>query len=269
MALVQELAQAHALAVEPVVQVVDPLLQLLQHQLLGDVLGDQLDQRVGGLLLQGHLGLDDMALVELLPEVGDQLVGRLELGRLGGPLVGHLGEHQLLHILHQHPEGDGLVQGLEGGVEGQDVAGLGPAELVVELGDHRAAAHLVEEVLGVEVAVVAAGLAAAPVDVDGHLVTVAGGTAHLDQLARRGPEAVHLGGHLVVGDLEAGQGHHQALVAGDGHGGTDQHHGLEGHRARLVARGDVDVGLVDGVDLGIGDRPGVEVGQGLPQGLPP
>ncbi len=45
--------------------------------------------------------------------------------------------------------------------------------------------------------------------------------------------------------------------------GSDQHHRVEGDRARVVARGDVDLGLVDRVDLGVGDRPCVELRQRL------
>ena len=41
-------------------------------------------------------------------EVGPQLVDRVELGHLVGPLVGDLGEHLLLDVLHDHPELHGL-----------------------------------------------------------------------------------------------------------------------------------------------------------------
>ena len=44
---------------------------------------------------------------------------------------------------------------------------------------------------------------------------------------------------------------------------------LERDRPRLLPRGDVDVRLVDRVDLGFGDGPGVEVGQRLADGLAP
>ena len=132
----------------------DPLAQLLSHQLLGDLLGDQFDQCLGGLLLEGHLGLDDVPLAEPLGDVGAELVGGLELRGLRRPLVGHLGQDQLLHVLDQHLERHGLAPAIDRRVEGEDVAGLGPAQLVVELGHHAPAAHLVEKVLGVEVAVV-------------------------------------------------------------------------------------------------------------------
>ncbi len=197
-------------------------------QLLGDLFGDQLHQGLGRLLLQGHLGLGDVPLAQPLGDVGGQRLHRGELGGLGGPLVGHLGEDELLHVLDQHLEGHRLAEPLQGGVEGQDVAGLGPAQLVVELGDHGPAPHLVEEVLGIEVGVVTVPtLGAGAVDVDGHLVTVLGRPGHLDQLSRGGSEPVDLGRDLLVGDLEAGQCDHEALVAGDAHGRADQHHGVE------------------------------------------
>ena len=80
---------------------------------------------------------------------------------------------------------------------------------------------------------------------------------------------VDLGVDLLVGHLQAGQGDHQPLVAGDGHGRPHQHHGVEGDRPCVLARGDVDLRLVDGVDLGVADRPGVEGRQRLTERLAP
>ena len=40
-------------------------------------------------------------------------------------------------------------------------------------------------------------------DVDRQLIAVVGRTGHLDQLARRGPQAIDLRVDLVLGDLEA------------------------------------------------------------------
>ena len=86
---------------------------------------------------------------------------------------------------------------------------LAPRSWSSSSGTTRPAPHLVEEVLGVEVAVVAVARSRSgrrAVDVDGHLVAVLGRTGHLDQLARRGPQAVDLGGDLLLGDLEARAG---------------------------------------------------------------
>ncbi|MDZ7732505.1 MAG: hypothetical protein U5R31_04785 [Acidimicrobiia bacterium] len=80
-------------------------------------------------------------------------------------------------------------------------------------------------------------------------------------------QVVELVVDLVVVDDRAGDGDPQAVVAADAHLRTDLDHGVEGHRALLLARGDVDLGRGDGIDLVVGHRAGVVVGQGLAQGL--
>src|SRR5664280_636608 len=161
----------------------------LDDQLRGDLLGHQFDHGLDGLLLEGQLRLDDAALPEALRDVGSQLLDRVELGGLGGPLVVESGKDQLLHVLDQYTERDLVAERLDGRVELEDVADLRPSQLVVEVGDHTAAPHLVEQVLGIEVTVVSGPLRslAGAVDVDGDLVAVAGRTRHFRQLARGGP----------------------------------------------------------------------------------
>ena len=66
---------------------------------------------------------------------------------------------------------------------------------------------------------------------------------------------------------EAGQGHLQPVVAGDGHHRPYLDHGVEADASALLAGRDVDLGRCDGVDLGVDDGPGVEVRQRLPQGF--
>ena len=121
----------------------------------------------------------------------------------------------------------------------------------------------------VVVGVAVVGVRPGAADVDRHLVTRLDRTRHLDELTGRRPQPVDLGGHLVVGHLERRERHHQTAVAGDGHDGADQDDGLEGDRTGLLARRDVDVGLVDRVDLRLVDGPRVELGQRLPDGLTP
>jgi hypothetical protein len=107
------------------------------------------------------------------------------------------------------------------------------------------------------------------VHIDRHLVAVANRSGDLHQLARGGPQAVELGADLILGHLEAGHGDHQPLVAGDGRRRAHGDEGVEGNGPRLVAGGDVDLGLVNGIELGVVHRPGVELGKGLTQGLAP
>ena len=84
------------------------------------------------------------------------------------------------------------------GVELEDVADLGPAELLVELGHHGPGADLVEVVVGGEagdgLAVLRAG------DVDGDVVAVLGGPVDRGQLGEVLTQAVDLGVDLLVGD---------------------------------------------------------------------
>ena len=119
---------------------------------LGHLVLDQLRDRVDHLLAQRQLRLHLLHHRHARADVGAQLVDGVELGRLARPLVGDVGEELLLHLLDEDLDGDvvTLVAAGDRRVELEDVAGLGAAQLLVELGHHRAAADLVEVVVGGE-----------------------------------------------------------------------------------------------------------------------
>ena len=73
--------------------------------------------------------------------------------------------------------------------------------------------------------------------------------------------------HLFVADGEARERDLQAVVARNRHNGPNLHDGIEGDGPAVLAPGDVDLGLGDGVELGVDDGAGVEVGQRLAQCL--
>ena len=83
------------------------------------------------------------------------------------------------------------------------------------------------------------------------------------------PQAVDLAVDVLVADADAGQGHLQPVVPGDGDQRPHLDHGVEADGAAVLPRGDVDLGGRDGVDLGVDDGLGIEVGQRLAQGLGP
>jgi len=91
------------------------------------------------------------------------------------------------------------------------VPGRGAVELLVELGDNRAAAHLVEVVVGGG-DFFAGGVGA--VDVDRDEVTVDRRPLDLDELAVVVAQAVDLCVELLVGHARCGHGHDQPVVAG-------------------------------------------------------
>ena len=97
------------------------------------------------------------------------------------------------------------------GVELEDVAGVGADEVLVELGDDRAGADLVEVVVGGEavdgLAVLGAG------DVDRDVVAVGRGALDLGELAVLAAQAVDLLVDLLVGRLGVGDLDAEAVVA--------------------------------------------------------
>jgi hypothetical protein len=137
--------------------------------------------------------------------------------------------------------------------------------MLVQAGELRAAAHLVQVVLQVEVLVARARA----VQVDRDVVPVARRAAHRRELARLVPQARHLGVDLLVGDRDGRDGHHEALVSGDGHRGPHFHQCVEGDGAAVFARCDVDVGWGDRIDLGVCDRLCVQIRKRVVDGLLP
>ena len=113
---------------------------------------------------------------------------------------------------------------------------LRPAQLVVELGDHPPAPHLVEEVLGVEVAVRRLGVDRGPwMSMVTWSPSWAGRATSTSspEVARSRSICESISSSV---DLEGGQGHHQALIAGDGDRRSDHDHCVEGDRPRLRHR---------------------------------
>jgi hypothetical protein len=106
-------------------------------------------------------------------DVGPQLGHGGELGALGRPLIGGLGQLLDLDLFDEHPERDDAPRGRPGRRgEGEDGTGLGAVQLAVELGDDRAAAHLVEVVVDADHFGAARVVA---VQVDGDQIAVDGG----------------------------------------------------------------------------------------------
>ena len=107
------------------------------------------------LVADEELRLHPRVEVETGAHVVAQRVDGFELADLGDPLVGELGQHLALRLLHQHLEGHFVAGALaeplgQRVVELEDVAGALAAELLVELGHDDARAHLVEVVGGRE-----------------------------------------------------------------------------------------------------------------------
>ena len=141
----QVLLDGGPLRLQSVLQVVDAALYLAVDQGCRRIAVDEFDQRFQRPVAQRHGGLDPLDQANLLLDVRPQLRDRVKLGRFGRPLVGDLGEDLLLHVFDEQFEGDGPIG--EVGVEGQDVAGTATLEPDVQLGQHGAAAELVEEVV--------------------------------------------------------------------------------------------------------------------------
>ena len=91
----------------------------------------------------------------------------------------------------------------------------------------------------------------------------------LAQLGELLAHPVDLGPDFLVGRLRGRHRHDQALVAGDRDLRADLDDGVEGERALVLARGDVDLRGGDGVEVGLLDGLGVVVGQGVPDDLLP
>ncbi len=85
----EQLGQGDPLLLEPVAEVVDPLVELLVHQDARDLLVvHQADELVERVLAQGHLRLHHLHLADPPAQVVAQLRQGGELRRLGRPLVG-------------------------------------------------------------------------------------------------------------------------------------------------------------------------------------
>ena len=190
---------------------------------------------------------------------------RLDVGVLLDPLVGELGEHELLHLLHRDGEvGRLLGPGGRGG-ELPLVVGQRADQVVVEVVGDPAPTELVQPVLGVET---------------GHRLAVPGGgeverdevaldrrAVDVDELAMRAEHRVDAALELLVGDLGVGQLHPQAAVAGHADAGPDLDGGVEQDGPVLLAAGDVDVGRVDDVDVVLAHGLGQVARDGVAQGL--
>ena len=263
----EPLLGGEALGLEAHGQVLRTVVHLVGDERLGHLVLDQLGQRRAGGLAQRALGL---GLADERAPVADRLPQRVdgvELAVLGRPLVVGVGQHPLADLLDQdlEPELALLVGVGVGGVELEDVAGLGAGELLVDLGGDRAGAHRVAVVVGGQPVLRLAVERAGDVDDDGVLglrrpVDVGEGGLHL-------AHAVDLGVDLFLGQLGPGELDPQPAVARHLHDGADLDDGVEGDRPVLLPGGDVDVGRVDGVDVVVGERLGVVLGQRVVQGL--
>jgi hypothetical protein len=247
-------------------QVAQAALGLGVDERLRRLLLHQLHERVDGPVAERHRPLDSLHRAQPGAQVGPQLLDGLELAGLVGPLVVDLGEHLLLHVLHEHPEVDGHLGVLRiVGVELEDVADLGAGEAGVQLRHDRAAADGVEVVVGGQtgdrLVVDRAG------DVDAHLVATLGGAVDRGQLAHVRAQPLDLGVDLLVGDLGAGDRDTEAPVPGHVDLRAHLHHRVEGDGAVLLAGGDVDLRRRDHVDLGLRDGPGVVARHRLAEGL--
>ena len=153
------------------------------------------------LLAQRHLALHQLHAADPGRDVRAQLGHGVELGALGGPLVGGLGQLLDLDLLDEHPERDVLL-GLVGvgRVEGEDGAGLGAVQLGVELGHDRGRADLVEVVVHAD-HLGARGVVAVQIDRDE--VAVDGRAVHDVELGVVLAQPVELALHLFVADGRA------------------------------------------------------------------
>ncbi len=215
-----------------------------------------------GCLLSTHRG-------DAFPEVGPQFGEGLELRGLCGELVVELGKDRLLHLLHGDREVERLVLVGVGVVGGELELGTGrrAPEVLVDLGHHRAGTDLVVVVGGGEARDLLALVG--PGDVDRDVVAVGRGPLDRLELRELGAHPLQLLVDLVVARGRAGDLHPQAVVARHLDGGPDLDDGVERDPALLLAGGDLDLGRRDHVDVVVDDRPGVVVGQRLPQGLLP
>ncbi len=147
------------------------------------------------------------------------------------------------------------------GVEGDLVARLQPADLIVEFGDDRSGSDLVGVVVGAEAVDRLSVLG--PLDVDDHHVPGGDRTFHLDELGVLTPEAVDVVRHVIVIGMRRRDGEGERRVLRHDHLGTDLDGGGEGDRPVLLAADDVDLGLSDDVDVVFAHGIEVELGQGL------
>ena len=137
-------------------------------------------------------------------------------------------------------------------------------QLGVELGHHRARAHLVQVIVHTD-HFGARGVVA--VEIDRHEIAVDGRAVHDIELRVVLAQAVELALHLVVADGKPRQRDLQTVVTRDGDERAHLHHGVEGHAAAVLTARDVDLGLGNRVELRVDDGTGVEVGQGLAERL--
>src|SRR5581483_7380688 len=138
-------------------------------------------------------------------------------------------------------------------------------QVVVQLARDRAAADLVEVVVGLQ-----AGdrlTVAAAVDRDGDVVAVADRPVDVGQLGELVTQPVDLRVDLLGGRLRTGDLDPQVFVAGDRHDRAHLDDGVEADRPLVLARGDLDLRRRDDVDVVLADRLRVVGGQLFAQRL--
>ena len=232
-----------------------------------DVGAQPLEELVAG--RDGAVGL--LVLRHLLAQVGAQLVDGVELrGQLGELVVGR---RQLALLDAVHRDGHlGLLAGVlaadEGGGEGGGLTGAQAADRLVEALEHGAGAHLVGGAGDrVDLLAVHGGL-----EVDGDEVVVGGGAVHADERAEALAEGLEplldvLVGHLdgVDGDLVGAQVGELDLRTDVDLRGEDE---LAAEGAGDVRDlGDIDLGLAERLDAGLGDGVAVQAGQRVVDGV--
>ncbi len=186
------------------------------------------------------------------------------LGVLLDPLVGEFRQFALLDLL-QRQFVRRHATAADVAVDGEFLAGLhAHNELIDALGD-RTGTHRVHEVRYVDGLVVTGDLL--DVHVHGHEVARHNRSIDVAQHGIGFAEAINLRVDLVVGHDRRRNRHAQVPLAGDRDFRSHLDVRFEDEDAFFFARGDVDLGLCDGVNQRVRHCVGVEVGYRLANGL--
>jgi hypothetical protein len=240
--------------------VTQPVGRLVLHERVGQIDLDGVDQRLEDSVPDHTLDLAILDLVDLGPEVGAQLVHRVELRRgLRERIVG-VRKFQGLHVLHENAErrlsGELVAEPLprEVVVDAHDVAGLGAGQLGVHPLAELTRSDRVEVVVTRQPLDLGAGLGGG--DVDRHEVTLLRGALDRLELGELPAEAFDPGVDLFIRDLRRRPLHLDALVVriGQLQAGPDVDRRGEDEGLAGLELFDVDLGLTDRGQVFVGHR---------------
>ena len=148
---------------------------------------------------------------------------------------------------------------IKGGTKTDLIVSLGSLNGFIEAGN-ALGAHFVDQIVSLSNH---RAFSVEAFNVDGGVVLDRGGTRNVNEDTIGSTHAVNLVVHILIAHREGRDFHFQHGISGERNFGANFNNRIEGHRAFFLTGGDVDLWRINGVEIGLNDGLGIELGQGL------